>query len=453
MVNFFEELTAELLAISTSFMKIANKLKKLEKGNAPLIQTPQQNEGNNKGIVIKFKNILNNNCSLNLGVKKYERKEKPLEETLNINIKRFKPTKRNDNRWMARYKIEDEKLKCVYGKTEHEVVEKMENTIKEYLQAKIVSQQNASSKTILNDWFAIYIRKYKDIKKSSLRIYQNAYKTSIENSLLGKKEIGKITVEDIQTFFESLETYNRKKISKMLLKELFLKALNCGYIAKNVVEIAEIKLKKPIASATEEEIIKNLGKEKKALEPQEIQKLFDYLEKNGETMLLNACKISLYTGMRKGEILGLKWKDIDFESKTICVVRAFNSTTSTIEKPKTVSSIRKIILPKKLEELFLEMKKGKNDEDYIFNLSHSVSAILTIKIKKIMEKNNIKGTFHSFRHTFASILRERGVDDKMAQELLGHENLSTTQNVYQELMGNGIEKQKELIDSIEFEKN
>lgn len=165
---------------------------------------------------------------------------------------------------------------------------------------------------------------------------------------------------------------------------------------------------------------------------------------------LYACLL-LYTGLRRGELLALRYEDIDFASKEITVNKSvyYTSNQPKEKEPKTKLSNRKIILLDVLSD-----KLDKDGKGYIFGgkkqLTKSVfrrswenwckaAGLVTItkekrKNKRGKEYEHIKCeatiTPHQLRHYYATMLYEAGIPDKDAQLLLGHSNIQTTKDIY-----------------------
>lgn len=147
--------------------------------------------------------------------------------------------------------------------------------------------------------------------------------------------------------------------------------------------------------------------------------------------------ISLYTGLRLGELLALKWTDVDFENR----ISKVNSTISKCvenhkviiieDAPKTISSIREIPLTSTLVKIFKSLRS-----ESVYVLCNKFGERMDYRgyqtsFARLLKKLNIKHYgIHSLRHTFATRLLENGVDIKTISELMGHSSPTVTLNRY-----------------------
>jgi integrase len=144
--------------------------------------------------------------------------------------------------------------------------------------------------------------------------------------------------------------------------------------------------------------------------------------------------MALMTGMRKGEILALQWKDIDFETDTIRVTKSVSHSGDrpSIKQPKTEAGNRVVPLLAPLKDKLQTVPKHKQT-DYIISdngkepLSNSRYCTLMSHYQK---ETGVTCTAHQLRHSFATIAFEADLDPKTVQEILGHKQLSTTMDIY-----------------------
>lgn len=159
-------------------------------------------------------------------------------------------------------------------------------------------------------------------------------------------------------------------------------------------------------------------------------------------------KIAFTTGMRKGEILGLKWTDIDWDEKTIRIQRQLQRIPGlglTLVHPKTSSSIRTIpigndtilALRRHFERQYDEQQfagEKWQDNGLVFPSRLGTpydQGALDKEFKKLLAQANLRNIrFHDIRHTTTSLLLKQGVPIKVIQAMLGHEDISTTLRVY-----------------------
>lgn len=158
-----------------------------------------------------------------------------------------------------------------------------------------------------------------------------------------------------------------------------------------------------------------------------------------------AVYISMYSGMRIGEICGLKWENIDFDNKTIEVVRTVqrlrienndeSKTKVLLLPPKTLSSKRIVVMTDFLAEYLYNYQASSDyssSENFILTNSKIIPEPRNIQrnFKKVCNILDIDINFHILRHTFATNCIKYEIDIKVLSEILGHANITTTMNLY-----------------------
>lgn len=189
-------------------------------------------------------------------------------------------------------------------------------------------------------------------------------------------------------------------------------------------------------------------KEKIALTKEELNQFLTLAKKDARSVLYTAWHTLVYTGLRRGELLGLEWSDIDFENKTISVNKTLVTVNGSLytQSPKTKRSTRTISLDDstvqvlknwKLEQKKQFFKNGVKSKDIVItNIKGSYLdfAYFRDELKKFLSTHNLKQfSVHSLRHTHASLLFEAGIEPKTISDRLGHSNIQTTLNMYTHL--------------------
>ena len=246
---------------------------------------------------------------------------------------------------------------------------------------------------------------------------------------IGNIIMNKITKEDINLFFISLKDKIAISTQKKLLY-IIKSSLSYAYNNKycDYIDLSDIKFKLPkktmfILSREEQTILESTLKEKI----------------NIRKVCLLLC---LYTGLRVGEVCGLKWEDIDFSNKPLIIKRTIqrinnmncnikNKTVLMESTPKSETSKRIIPIP----NFIIDILKEFQQKDSYFLLSNSEKLYdpryLESFYSRTLKKCNIKNNkFHTLRHTFATRSIESKMDIKTLSEILGHSSVEITLKLY-----------------------
>lgn len=322
--------------------------------------------------------------------------------------------------------------KQFYGTGINEANQKADEYINNLKLGLFNNNQLYTINVLLPKW--LFEVKKNEIKDSSFETYESTYRNYIKPYLISDLPINDLKSLKIQEFYnklvkEQVSVNNIKKAHK-LLRQFFSYAEREGYVIKNpCVNVTLPKNKKET-----ENIISERKSNFQYFNEDEIRQLFE-LFKN--TRYENIIKFALGTGMRKGEILGLQWQDIDFENKEIHVVHNLsyvanidNDTRTyktVLQTPKSENSIRIIPMSEKIYNLLNSLDKNSN---FVFN---SRGSHFDIKWTEKFWNKTLKGTnlegkkFHDLRHTFATMLLLNGANLIQIKELLGHSSVKITE--------------------------
>ena len=203
--------------------------------------------------------------------------------------------------------------------------------------------------------------------------------------------------------------------------------------------------------------------EKQALTPEQISHVMQLIGEE-ETKYQAIFYFAAMCGMRRQEILGLKWDDIDFSQDCFYIRRAaveVRGQGTTTKEPKTKKSARKLFLPAQLKTVLLSyMNEQERDRQILGDKWHDENWVFTQWDGKIMHLHtptswwsefsarlDISGvTFHGLRHTAASYMIKNHVPITTISGVLGHANTTTTLNIYSHMIE---DTKKEAINSLE----
>lgn len=356
--------------------------------------------------------------------------------------------KRKDGRWEGRYiKSRTVEGKAVYGSVYASNYIDVKNKLVK-VKFNILFENDSDLITYsgtITDWLIYWLENIGiyHIKRTTYSNYIRFIRT-LKILPLGKKQLIKISSNDVQNYVYYLQEkgLSAGSIKNMInfLKRAFKEAIDVNYITKNPCN----NLKLPKVSINQVSALT-------IVEQQRLEAIV--IEEDSCSPVL----LALYSGMRIGEISGLKWEDIDFNNQFIHVKRTVSRVVSTnesksrtqliIDTPKSTYSKRIIPLSDNLKH-YLENMKKKSESEFVVgkNKEFMDPRLITYRFKKSLVKAGIKDIrFHSLRHTFATRCLENGVDIASLSKLLGHQSVKMTLDTYSDsMMSNRIVAIKKL---------
>lgn len=352
--------------------------------------------------------------------------------------------KRKDGRWEGRY-IKGRQLNgsihygYVYGKKYYDVKQKLtliKSQLPHYQEQTIYSYSGT-----VQDWAVYWLENFvlPTVKLSTYVSYKSKLSVHILPQL-GETKLTELKKEELQSLCDQLE----KKLSGTSVHAVFRVFHTCLGVAQE----KELIAKNPADALR----LPKLGKRSsKALSVGEQKRLKQVANSttNGLAVL-----IALETGMRIGEISGLRWSDIDWERREIHVQRTLQRLTDNNGKsqivegvPKTVSSTRVIPLSKRLYHLLWQQKDASENAYILSNTEKSVEPrVVRYQFKQMSKAAGLSEvTFHTLRHTFATRCLEAGVNIATISALLGHRSIKMTLDVYTHSL---LSQEREAIDQV-----
>lgn len=315
---------------------------------------------------------------------------------------------RKDGRWEGRAVVgyDDKGLpltKNVLAKTKHECQEKLSKLLEEVGGAR---SEKIRADMPFGEWMDFWYQNY--IKPGLRPTTQSTYESSIYLHIipqLGKVPLCQLTQKDLQQFYAYL-----KKEGRLVRTELYGTGLS-----DRMVRMCHAKCRAALDQAVQENLIRTnpaagcklpprRGREMQVLSPGELRRFLLQAKADGsfELFLLDLC-----TGLRRGELMALQWSDLDLDAGTLTVSKQVYAVNGKMQLnvPKTRASVRKLVLPPAVVEVFREYQKTA-DSRWLFPSPVKEDAPLTPgeaarRLHGILERAGCKQVrFHDLRHPY-----------------------------------------------------
>lgn len=340
------------------------------------------------------------------------------------------------------------------------------------LNGNVAPSTSATVNALFNSFLQNYRPKKKSLSKATIARYTQIYKNQIE-PYIGKRKLNTITRSDIRNWVSTLlEKGNSKTGAALQPKTVEMAVSLLSTIYTYAIFDLEIADKNPctrIAVQPNDYKIGNDGNlEAVALNTataadryysrEEVKHLLSLLltELKNPRSITHATLLHLvlFTGMRNGEVMGLKWSDIDFDSNTINIQRErlYVSTVGIVtDTPKTENSIRKISVPEFVMEMLTDLKAFQDNLKEKMGQEYQESGYVAVTVTGspqhprnlykwftyFQAKHELKkATIHDLRHTHAAMLSDMGTKIIDISKRLGHANTRITAEVYEYLFNN-----------------
>ena len=349
--------------------------------------------------------------------------------------------RRKDGRWCGAYydTSNQPKRHFVYGTSRREVQAKLE-------QKRTQDALGEKKDFLLQDWVLEYLQNYKknEIKETTYSTYLFFWRRNLQGTQLGQILLSKLNTRDLQAYYNQMQAqgYSSKTLHhlKVLLGSALKQAVREHFIGENPNEYTILPRKKAYTP--------NIPSKEEILE---------LVQKAKADPLYPIIITTAFTGMRKGEVMGLRWENVDFEERTIHVRQSmcrvlegpdengkYHSAYKLLE-PKTRKSIRDIPMAEavyealQLQQKYQETEKNEYKDIYIDRgLVFAAYDGGFISQRGFMDEYHLflkrygvtNCRFHDLRHFFASLMLDSGASMKVISELLGHSQISISMDLY-----------------------
>ena len=346
--------------------------------------------------------------------------------------------KRKDGRWEGRYTAGHDPatgkqiFKNVLGKTQAEVKDKLKKALVEAGQIDFTKSGKYTVGTWMDEWFE-NVAKIK-VRPSSHQTYRGYIDNHIKPNI-GNIPLEKLTTMDLQKLYRTLLTKGRVERIEAENQPSGLSAKtvrNINQVISSALDLAVAQKIIPSNPTDACELPKVEHREMQTIPEEQLQA---FLAEAKATGVYEMYYIELATGLRRGELLGLKWQDIDWKNGIIRVRRQIARVDGQIvEAPlKTKNSYRTVTISPQAIEV-LKRQRAKTHDQYVFpspNGGPISPDSVNNMLNRVLARAGIpKVRFHDLRHTFATIALQNGVDIKTVSGMLGHFSAGFTLDTY-----------------------
>jgi integrase len=340
--------------------------------------------------------------------------------------------------YMARYIVETptgKKRKTVYGKTREEAHDKLVDALSNRNKGLVFEGENQTLSEYLDRWLNGSVKG--SVKPSTYESYERMIRNHIRPAL-GHRKLKALAPDQVQYFYQSKLNANLAPGSVRLMHGILHKALDqavrWGAVPRNVCKATTPPRPNP-----------------QEIRPLDAEQAKRILEASRENRLEALYVLAVTAGLRIGELLGLKWEDIDLGAGTLHVRRTKSQakTGPTFTAPKNGKG-RSIRLTRRAVEVLKAHKVAQNSERLKMGSLWQDNGLVfctqagkpldfrnvaTASFKPLLKKAGLPDIrFHDLRHTCATLLLSRGHHPKLVQELLGHASVAMTLDRYSHVL-------------------
>lgn len=347
--------------------------------------------------------------------------------------------KRKDGRWEGRYTAGHDPLtgkpiiKNVLAKTQAQAKEKLKAAIEQCKGLDVAKGQ----KYTVGQWMDVWYEYYAQIKvrPSSHKTYEGYIRNHIKPAI-GAIPLTKLTTLDLQKLYQKLLTEGRveRKESEKQSKGLSPKTVrNINQVISSAMQLA---IQQRLISHDPTDGCALPKPEHREMQTLSADQLTAFLLEAKHSGVFEMYYIELATGLRRGELLGLKWEDIDFSTQTLRVRRQVGRINGEVrEAPlKTKNAYRTISLGTDAVAILKQQRDKQPSSAYVFPSPTggpiAPDSVLHM-LHRVLDRAGLPEIrFHDLRHTFATLALQNGVDVKTVSGMLGHFSAGFTLDTY-----------------------
>lgn len=344
--------------------------------------------------------------------------------------------RRADGRWAAQLYVTESVTgrrarRTIYGATLDEVEGKRDELLQAEARREPIPPSKLTLGTYLREWLEFVVQPR--VRANTFANYQNYVERYLVPDL-GQKSLGRLSAREVRMYLDGLRRGGRGDRTVQYVHATLRAALEDAVreelIVKNVAKL--VRVRRPLQT------------EREPLSVDEVKKL---LLVHQEHDLLPMLVVFALLGMRRSEVLGLKWDDVDLDEGTLRIRRGLQRIDgSLVELPtKTLRSRRTVPLPAYVVRVLREQLERQQkwaaeaggvfrDLGYVFTTQIGTPIDprnCTRVVQKACERAGVRVVrLHDFRHGCISVLLELGVPPRTAMEIVGHTTIEMTMNVY-----------------------
>jgi integrase len=326
------------------------------------------------------------------------------------------------------------KRKSVYGSTYKECRERLKETQRAIEKGQCVDRQ-LTVEAFLDGW--IHDTMPGTIRPITLDAYDRAVRNWI-NPHIGQIQLTKLTPADVQAMLRALEDQGLSPRTRQIARAVLRRALN--------VAVKWEQLDRNVAAMVDPP--KGVESRNDALTAEQAQAILDVAKGHRFEALVT---LALVLGLRRGELLGLRWTDVDFDRKEITVSRTISWMAGTgfvVHEPKTRMSARTIPMVLGVEAALREQRRKQREtrmaigaewesHGWVF-ATHKGTLLMPRNVLREFQKLTVaaglgKVRLHAARHTAATLMLKNGVPLEVVSAILGHSSIRVTADVYAEV--------------------